>query len=169
MAKLNFYIMAFSFSLLWASILGCKGQANSFGEKLDEVLSYTVDTISAQDLELNKDSFLILDAREENEFNISHIPGAIRVGYKNFDDTQINHWIEQEKPIVVYCSIGYRSERIGEKILKKGGTQVFNLRGGIFSWSNAEFPLTDSIGPTKKVHAYNEDWSIWLKKGEKVY
>ncbi|MFT6718015.1 MAG: rhodanese-related sulfurtransferase [Sphingobacteriales bacterium] len=161
--------MAFSFSLFWASILGCKGQANSFDAKLDEVLSYTVDTISAEDLHQKKDSFLILDAREEDEFNISHIPGAIRVGYKKFDDSQIQGWIQSKKPIVVYCSIGYRSERIGEKIQEQGGKEVYNLRGGIFSWSNAEYPLTDSLGPTNKVHAYNEDWSVWLKKGEKVY
>jgi len=71
---------------------------------------------------------------------------------------------------VVYCSVGYRSERIGEKLLDKGFTNVYNLYGGIFDWINNDYPLVDIADqPIQKVHGYNEDWSKWVCKGEKVY
>ena len=75
----------------------------------------------------------------------------------------------KNKTIVVYCSIGYRSEKIAEKLRRKGYT-VFNLYGGIFDWKNKGNTVVDSLGnTTEKVHAYNEAWSKWLFNGQKVY
>ena len=38
--------------------------------------------------------------------------------------------------IIVYCSIGVRSEDIGEKLKELGYTKILNLYGGIFDWKN---------------------------------
>jgi rSAM/selenodomain-associated transferase 1 len=47
---------------------------------------------------------------------------------------------------------------------------VFNLYGGIFEWKNNNLPVLDTLeNNTEKVHAFNKDWSKWLKKGRKVY
>ena len=43
--------------------------------------------------------------------------------------------------IVLYCSIGYRSEKIGEKLVEMGYGHVFNLYGGIFEWVNRDLPV----------------------------
>ena len=72
--------------------------------------------------------------------------------------------------IVVYCSIGYRSEKIGKKIKNLGFSRVYNLYGGIFEWSNRAYPLIDNQKKkTIKVHGYNQDWGKWLSRGEKVF
>ena len=78
--------------------------------------------------------------------------------------------VDKETTIVVYCSVGYRSEKVGERLKKAGFKKVLNLYGGIFDWVNKGFPVYDNSGnQTKKVHAYDKSWGKWLTKGEKIY
>ena len=90
-------------------------------------------------------------------------------GYDNFQEDLLSK-LDKEKPVVVYCSVGYRSERIGERMQKAGFTAVYNLYGGIFQWTNEGNKVENTHGkPTAKVHGYNKNWSQWIFKGEKVY
>ena len=78
--------------------------------------------------------------------------------------------IQKNSRIIVYCSVGYRSERIGEQLLANGYSNVTNLYGGIFEWVNSDYPVVDTNNvKTNKVHAYSKLWGKWLKNGEKVY
>ncbi|MEX0274852.1 MAG: rhodanese-like domain-containing protein [Flavobacteriaceae bacterium] len=113
---------------------------------------------------------IFLDTREANEFEISHIGNALWVGYDHFDMEKVTNTIlEKETPIIVYCSIGVRSEDIGEQLMKAGYTNVKNLYGGIFEWKNQEQPVFRDTVETQEVHAYNRIWGRFLKKGKKVY
>ena len=77
---------------------------------------------------------------------------------------------KKDSKIVVYCSLGVRSEDIAEQLKKAGYTNVFNLYGGIFEWKNKGNTIVDSQEEeTEKVHTFNKNWSKWLKKGEKIY
>ena len=120
---------------------------------------------------IEKDSVVFLDTREIVEFKVSHLKNAVWVGYGKFDPQIVRDSIPNTNtPIVVYCSIGVRSENIGEKLQKLGYTNILNLYGGIFKWKNKGYPVFDSIGnETEKVHAYNKLWGKLLTKGEKVY
>jgi 3-mercaptopyruvate sulfurtransferase SseA len=70
----------------------------------------------------------------------------------------------------VYCSVGYRSEKVSEQLRQAGYQTVYNLYGGIFEWKNQGHPVVNAEGePTERVHAYNRSWGVWLKKGDKVY
>jgi len=72
--------------------------------------------------------------------------------------------------IVTYCSVGYRSERIGEKLQDAGFQNVQNLKGSIFQWINEGNKVVDKDGKTtQQVHGFNEKWGKWLKKGKIVY
>ncbi len=129
----------------------------------------TVPLISATDLERKADNFVLLDTREKAEYKVSHLENAQWVGYDTFDKKRLKD-IPKDQPIVVYCSIGYRSERIGEQLLKMGYEEVYNLNGGIFEWVNQDQELVESKDKaTDKVHAYSKSWGVWLDKGEKVY
>ena len=78
--------------------------------------------------------------------------------------------IDKETIIIVYCSVGYRSEKVGEKLKKAKFNKVMNLQGGIFDWKNKGFPVYDNEeAATEKIHVYSESWGRWLVKGEKVY
>jgi rhodanese-related sulfurtransferase len=115
---------------------------------------------------------VLLDAREEKEFKISHLKKAVFVGYDHFKLKETLKKLPKDKDviIVVYCSLGIRSEIVAHKLIKEGYTNVYNLYGGIFEWKNNAFRVIDTLGNnTEKVHTYNKDWSKWLTKGEKVY
>jgi rhodanese-related sulfurtransferase len=114
-------------------------------------------------------NIVYLDAREKEEFEVSHIKGAIFVGYEDFDIATLPE-LDKKTPIVVYCSVGYRSEKIAEVFIQNGYTQTQNLFGGIFDWINKGYSVYDTNGKkTLKVHGYNKSWGKWLTKGEKVY
>ncbi len=116
-------------------------------------------------------NLVILDAREPKEFQVSHIENSIFAGYSKFCSQEISTKIKDKSiPIVVYCSLGIRSETISEKLKAEGYSKVRNLYGGIFEWKNKGFAVFDPEGnKTEKVHAYSKNWSKWLKNGEKVY
>lgn len=144
--------------------------AEEFYAKLHEMYKYTVPLIKPSELQTKgAENFVLLDAREKKEYEVSKLPGAVYVGYNKFESEAIAD-IPKDRPIVVYCSVGYRSERIGEKLKKMGYTQVYNLYGGIFEWKSTDQEVVDKDNkPTEKVHAYNKDWGQWLRKGTKVY
>lgn len=144
-------------------------QSAAYRTMLKGLLSHTVPELSVQEAVKRQENSIFLDAREWREYEVSHIPGAIFVGYDHFDWSHLATVQDKNKPVVVYCSVGYRSEKISEKLLQAGYTNVSNLYGGIFEWVNQGFPVVDNSGATRKVHAYNRTWGVWLKKGDKVY
>jgi rhodanese-related sulfurtransferase len=163
--------------LLWGignPILSAQMVLNpKFDKKIKATIEQTVPTISCKVLhkkiEAKTPKLYILDARELEEYKVSHLPQAIHVGYDHFK-TQAVKSLPKDAILVVYCSIGYRSEKIGEKLKSMGFSRIYNLYGGIFEWSNRAYPLeNEQRHKTKKVHTYNKDWSRWLDKGEKVY
>ena len=141
-----------------------------FSDKINSYLSYSIPTITIKEIEKMVD-IQFLDTREPEEYNVSHIPNARYIGYKDLDMKVLDK-VDKEKPIVLYCSIGYRSEKIGEKLKKKGYKKVYNLYGSIFEWANQGLPLEDINGKeTKKIHVYNKNWGKWMENEQyiKVY
>jgi len=132
----------------------------AFHKEVDGLLSHTVETIDVGLIKENPDAYLILDAREKEEFDVSHIPGAFWVGYNDFKITRVP---QDKRPVVIYCSVGYRSEKVGEIVKRHGHNKVYNLYGSIFEWANRGFPLCDkSDNSTQTVHTYNKAWSKWV-------
>jgi rhodanese-related sulfurtransferase len=111
---------------------------------------------------------VLLDTRELEEYRVSHLKGARWVGYDDFSLERVKD-IPKDQAVVVYCSIGARSQEIGKKLKAEGFKEVYNLYGGIFHWVNEEKPVYSRNSPTNRIHAYSRTWGIWLKKGEKVY
>lgn len=134
----------------------------AFQKAIETYLSFSVPVISCGSLYENMDQFIILDARESTEYQVSHLKNARFVGHDQFSLEDLSD-MDKSKPIVVYCSIGYRSEKIGEKLQKSGFTKVYNLFGSIFEWVNQGFPVYDAGGSrVLKVHTYNRKWSKWV-------
>lgn len=135
---------------------------SSFDNMVREHLNFTVPSISVDSLSRNYDQFVVVDTRSSEEYNTSHLPGARFLSYKNPNWDVMND-IDLDQPVVVYCSIGYRSEKIAEKLQKKG-YKVFNLYGSIFEWANTGHRITDNNGvDTKTLHGYNKSWSKWIE------
>lgn len=144
-------------------------KSKSYNFVLRTLLSHDVPEIAVEDAVKFAGAAVALDAREKEEYEVSHLLNARYVGYKNFD-LQLVKDLPKDKPILVYCSVGKRSEDISEKLLKQGFTKVYNLYGGIFEWVNKGHPVYAPDGrQTNKVHAYSKLWGRFLNKGEKVY
>lgn len=144
----------------------------AFDKKIQSLVSGTVPYIHEDNLNekiTNGEDLIILDTRSINEFNTSHISGAKFIDYDDFDPKMVEG-LDKEKEVVVYCSVGYRSEKIGEKLQDMGFKNVKNLYGGIFDWkNNGHNVVTNTKQVTDSVHTYNKNWSKWLLKGVKVY
>jgi len=140
-----------------------------FKAELDKIYNRHIPTISVENfLHLNNDSIYVLDAREENEFSISHLRHAKNIGYIWFDMRDV-YDIPKNKTIVIYCSIGNRAQKIAEMLIRAGYKHVYNLYGGIFEWVNEGYPVYTFQGAqTSQIHAYNKRWSVWLERGTKV-
>ncbi len=140
-----------------------------FNDMATQMAKGDTEDIEVATLKGMEEKVILLDTREKKEYEISHIPGAIWVGYDDFKMKRIKELAKDAK-IVTYCSVGYRSERIGEKLLKAGFTDVSNLKGSIFKWVNDGYMLEDKDGnETDKVHGFNQKWGKWVKGNKVVY
>ncbi len=153
------------------SLVAC-GQQN-YDQKLASLYKNTVPTIKSAEFDSLRKAreITLLDTRTAQEYKVSHITGADFIEYDQFNIEDFNQ-PDKEQPIVIYCAVGYRSERIGEALLEKGYQNVYNLYGGIFQWKNEGYSVYNSEEETTdKVHAYNRIWGMWLDgdKATKVY
>ena len=172
----NYYSnMTFSKILLMCALffnLSCFGQKpntvnmiqdTKFDKKLKSLLRFDVPIISVKSLSAELKNVVLLDAREPQEYNIAHIAGAKNIGYDNYN-LKILESVPKNSKIVVYCSIGYRSEKIASKIMKLGYKDVSNLYGSIFEWVNQGYPVYDTNEKlTNQIHTYNKSWSKWVE------
>ncbi len=141
-------------------------QKNGYEKLLNGLYKNTVPIIHPHEV---TDTMVFLDAREWREYEVSHLRKAHWIGYNKFRKKELKN-ISKNKHLVVYCTVGYRSERIGEKLNKMGYDHVSNLYGGIFEWKNKGNTVVDmNNNPTDSVHVYDHSWGIWLDKGYKVY
>ncbi len=163
-------ILPFLIIILFSTaVLGQK----SIDKLLKKYNTRSVSYISVTELRMlqTHNKALILDSREEKEYKVSHLSAAENVGYDRFDIEEFKKTHpNKDTTIVVYCSVGIRSEDIGEKLQQAGYTNVKNLYGGIFLWKEKNFPVVDSTQTeTQNIHTFDKIWGAYLKKGKKVY
>jgi len=171
--KKYMYLVLFVF-FGWSQVSTAQVANSSYKLMLKTLLSHTVPEVVVTDAPTPSENIYYLDAREKREYEVSHIQDAIWIGYDDFKGERIAD-IPKDSKVIVYCSVGYRSERISEKLLEMGFSDVSNLYGGLFEWMNEEKEVVTGEGteqtPTNQVHAYNRIWGVWLDvDGErKVY
>ena len=76
---------------------------------------------------------IILDTREQDEFNEGHIAGAILIPYTEIENKAEEMLPDKDKLILVYCRSGRRSKIAAENLVKLGYTNVKEF-GGIIDW-----------------------------------
>ena len=148
-------------TILLVMITGLSAQTEDNYETYLEDLTAEFDIEQIQADSANMSNAVILDVREKDEFEVSRLKNAIWIGYDDFDISRIDS-IDKEREIIVYCSVGYRSSKIGEELIESGFKNVKNLYGGIFKWANENRPLYNDSSQTIEVHAYNREWGRFL-------
>lgn len=149
-----------------------KGQnVIGFETMVNTLVSGAVDTLSSTGLyeDMQTQNTILLDAREAIEFEVSHLENARNVGYDDFELSRLSD-IDPNSSIVIYCSIGKRSEDIALKLKQAGYTDVKNLYGGIFDWTNRGYPVFNASGKqVEQVHPYSTIWGFWVNNYTKRY
>lgn len=171
MKQILFFILVFHSAFLFSQVEIQYCTNPKFEKAVERYISHSVEVISVEELKENIDKYTLLDTREKEEFQTSKIPGAMYFGFDEPDYSLLDD-LDKEQPIVMYCSIGYRSEKMGEELQKRGFKNVKNLYGSIFEWANKAYPLVDMENEnTIKIHTYSERWSKWVENNnlEKVY
>ena len=116
-------------------------QNSAFHAMLQKLLAHNVPEITIRQSPMDSENVLYLDARDKVEFDVSHIENAIRVGYDDFDMTRVKG-LNKDHKIIVYCSVGYRSEKISQKLIKAGFKDSAYLKSGKPQAISLTMPLT---------------------------
>jgi rhodanese-related sulfurtransferase len=124
----------------------------------------TISTDSLARALASGDAPLLLDAREPAEYAVSHLPGAVRVDPSARGPAldSVLAALPPGREVVVYCSVGYRSAALAERLREAGAGRVANLEGSIFRWANEGRPLAGAGAARGWVHPYSETWGRLL-------
>jgi rhodanese-related sulfurtransferase len=86
------------------------------------------------------EKFLLVDVREDNEWERGHIPGAVHMG-RGIIERDIEEAVpDHAATLVLYCGGGFRSALAADNLQKMGYTNVISMDGGWRGWNEAAFP-----------------------------
>lgn len=106
---------------------------------------------------------ILIDARQPEEYAVSHLPGAVNAPGVEGAVTLLAE-APEDQPVVVYCSVGWRSSALAEKLRERGFDGVSNLEGSIFEWANEGRALMRDGEPVEVVHPFDEEWGRLLER-----
>ena len=124
MEKIFYLILIFTICLL---TVGC-GNNNTSTTNNNVVESITASEVK-EILDNKDEKYILIDVREESEYNEGHIPGAVNIPLGNINSIKY----DKDKIIIVYCRSGSRSRDAANKLNNIGYT-VKDM-GGIIGWN----------------------------------
>lgn len=137
----------------WDSLL------STIRRKFPGVRQLSTQELAAWLADTSRPTPILIDSREPREFAVSHLPHARHAPSLAAVQT-LN--LPKSQPIVVYCSVGYRSSALAEKLVQAGFSQVANLEGSIFAWANEGRPVYRGTNTVNEVHPYDSKWGQLL-------
>jgi len=118
---------------------------NLFGENVQGIQRLTpLEAVQ----KINHDGAIVVDVRENSEFEGGHIIDSLHIPLGNLGNNLKRLEKYRDKDVIVSCASGNRSTTACHTLKKNGFEHVYNLRGGVFAWQNANLPL--SRGTEKK-------------------
>lgn len=94
----------------------------------------------AETLERIEAGALLIDVREDNEWQMGHATDAIHLGRGVIECDIVGQIPNKDKEIILYCGGGYRSALAADMLQKMGYTNVFSMAGGWKAWRDADAP-----------------------------
>jgi rhodanese-related sulfurtransferase len=87
------------------------------------------------------DKFVLIDVREDREYDKDHLPGAVHLGKGIIERDIEGKYADLGTPLVLYCGGGFRSALAADNLQKMGYTNVLSMDGGIREWREKNYPL----------------------------
>ena len=88
-----------------------------------------------------KDKFVLVDVREDREFDAGHLPGAVHMGRGVIERDIEGKYPDLGTELVLYCGGGFRSALAADNLQKMGYTNVISMDGGFRGWREKGFAL----------------------------
>ena len=89
---------------------------------------------------------VVVDVREQDEWDEGHIPGAVHVPRGHLESRIERLAPDTSRPVVVYCSAGNRSAFAAKTLAELGYEDVVSLAGGFTDWKRNGFPVLLQAG-----------------------
>jgi len=165
MTHRSFIALLGSFLLLMLSSCKTPEDLNErFEDKAEWAASaFPAPVIGQETVRQNPGDYLLVDTRSAEEIEVSRLPDAVRwTAYAEGSlPRPVREAADSGRPVVFYCSIGYRSGEAALRAAEQLGPQarVYNLRGGIFQWANEGGTLKGG----DSVHGYDREWEEFLR------
>lgn len=141
--------------------LGWSAVEGTIRSEYPDVRQLSTDSLAAWLRQPSAREPLLLDVRQPEEYAVSHLQGASRVD-PDVEDLSFLAGVPKDTPVVTYCSVGYRSSALSQRLMEAGYTDVWNLEGSIFRWANEGRPVYRDGRPVAAVHPYNALWGTLL-------
>ena len=132
-------------------------------EAFPEVPQMSTRQLAAVQADDTTPDIVLLDARSATEFKVSHLAGAILASNTRMAIEALEA-SDPGRTVVVYCSVGYRSSRLAEKLRARGIENVLNLEGSLFQWANEGRPLYRGDERVYEAHPYDDEWGQLLDR-----
>jgi rhodanese-related sulfurtransferase len=87
------------------------------------------------------EKFVLVDVREDREFDADHLPGAVHLGKGIIERDIEGKYPDLQTELVLYCGGGFRSALAADNLQKMGYTNVISMDGGIRDWRGKGYPL----------------------------
>jgi rhodanese-related sulfurtransferase len=87
------------------------------------------------------ENLLLIDVREESEWEQGHLPGAHYLGKGVIERDIERMFPDPGAEVILYCGGGFRSALAADNLTKMGYTKVVSMDGGIRGWREAGLPL----------------------------
>jgi rhodanese-related sulfurtransferase len=111
-----------------AILLGC---ANADVESIDSISPKEASVMTSEQ------KAVIIDVREDSEWNEQHIPGAIHIPLAQLNDRLLELEQYKQSPVITQCKAGGRSAKAFDVLKLAGFSKVYNMDGGIMAWEKA--------------------------------
>ena len=102
-------------------------------EKEQETVYMNITAEEARKIMDTQEGCLILDVREQEEYDQGHIPGAILIPHEEIAEKAEEVLPDKNQLILVYCRSGRRSKIAAESLVELGYTNILEF-GGILDW-----------------------------------
>jgi len=90
---------------------------------------------------LAKKGAQLVDVRTAEEYATGHLAGSVNIDYVNADFMAGTRQLDKNRPVLLYCAAGGRSESALNDLKEAGFTDVHDLLGGIKAWKKEGLPV----------------------------
>ncbi|HEY93840.1 MAG TPA: MBL fold metallo-hydrolase [Dehalococcoidia bacterium] len=132
------YLVRVGYDRLEGYLYGGTEEWYNSGYPVEQLMLMTVNELNGR--LSNDNDIVVLDVREEDEWDEGHVEGAMRIYIGHLEDKLDE--IPHGKEIAVMCTVGHRGSLAASILLREGFHGVYNVLGGFEAWNNAGYPIT---------------------------